>query len=120
MKNILILSLCAILPAVVLLPSTEVQAQFTTLGGNQGENAVAYCWRNQADYYFCYGPVQRTSSGEELDLALQYSGCTDPNPQEYWPSASGVRNGVWYICQGRKMESYDNSEERIRQWVSER
>lgn len=120
MKTIFMFCMLLILGFSLSLQSFEVQAQGSTLGRNQGQMTVAYCWRNQSDYYFCYGPVQLTSSGETLELALQYSGCTDPDPQEYWPSTRGVLTGVWHICQGRKMENYHNSEEQIRQWLNRR
>jgi hypothetical protein len=105
------------LPAgFIALPA---HAQPTTLGGNNDTVAVAYCWRNSGDYYFCYGPVQRTSSGETLDDALEYSGCYGADPQDYWSSVRDIYNGVWYICHDMRLESYHNSESRIRRWLDQ-
>lgn len=82
--------------------------------------AEAYCWRNSKDYYFCYGPVQRLQAGENsLDRALSLVGCKDPsNTQQNNNMGRGKQKGVWFICFGRQLESYDHSPDKIRSWLS--
>jgi len=87
----------------------------------QAATAKAYCWKTTAGYYFCYGPTQQTSAGErDVDQALGYAGCADPSLTNYWSDAVGVCRGGWYQCNGRKLESYDNSPSKISDWVNSR
>lgn len=95
--------------------SDQAQAQPRTLV-DQG-NMVSYCWQNSSGYYFCYGPVQRTSAGErDISKALGYSGCREPEQTQYM-GGSGVCRGAFFICRGTQSERYYNDENKIRNWL---
>lgn len=81
------------------------------------EEAQAYCWFNKHDYYFCYGPTQRTLVGEK-DIAepLLLAGCKNGRRKGSY-TRSGVNGGTWYACR-RELESYHNSPNKISRWVN--
>lgn len=60
--------------------------------------AVAVCRRNEQDYWFCDGPVQKTSVGDQGEAGLRrqlgLSGC--PNPRSERASPDG--QGKLFLC----------------------
>ena len=90
------------------------------------EKAEAYCWKWKGSYsgqiyYKCFGPIQLLSAGnKDLNDAVELVGCHGA----YWKNSSnelssyGKTSGAWLICADRKLESYDNSPRKIRNWVN--
>jgi len=98
-------------------------SMFTTLA--MAQNAEAYCWQwktkyGHKTYYACYGPVQKLMTGyEDLNEAVDLVGCTNPS----WKFQRGLvgygkRNGAWVVCNNQELRSYDNSPQKIRNWVN--
>lgn len=86
-------------------------------GNASAANAEAYCWFNSKDYYFCYGPTQRTLVGEkDISEPLHLAGCRGASRQNSF-IRSGVHGGAWFSC-SRKLEPYHNSPKKIRSWVN--
>ena len=108
---------------------TEVDTE-TTEGPEQREEpkrkGEAYCWKwsgsyDKRVYYKCYGPVQLLSTGyEELEEAILLSGCHGSE----WKSSNdrlaqeGFDGGSWLVCHDTYLKPYDNSPDKISDWVN--
>ena len=103
--------------------TTESSEQIEEEAKRKGE---AYCWKwsgsyDKQVYYRCYGPVQLLATGyEELDEAILLSGCHGSE----WKSSNdrltqeGFEGGSWLVCHDTYLKPYDNSPDKISDWVN--
>lgn len=104
-------------------PDTDAVEETTEEPKRKGE---AYCWKwsgsyDKQVYYKCYGPVQLLSTGyEELEEAILLSGCHGSE----WKSSNdrlaqeGFEGGSWLVCHDTYLKPYNNSPDKISDWVN--
>lgn len=83
--------------------------------GNNGKEALAFCWQNKFDYWFCDGRIQKTNAGAKtVEKPLQQVGCA-----KYWKKVPW-KEGTLYFCgynlDHRRSTGRSTSNRDIREW----
>lgn len=77
----------------VARPPKSAGSESNEDAGNNGKEALAFCWQNKFDYWFCDGRIQQTETGEKtVEKQLKYVGCAD-----YWKKVPW-EDGTVFFC----------------------
>lgn len=68
-----------------------------SLNNGRKKPALAFCWQNSAQLWFCDGKTKKTSTGhKDLDKALSLVGCMRIKKVLHWPQNGDV--GRIFMC----------------------